>query len=87
MVLRIGLLIFFLIGGLLSALSLADAKDFYPYFKKEKVVSIEVTKPEDTKIDTATIKAQSGKCFQFQMEKGKVLNWRRCNEPTWFVAE
>jgi hypothetical protein len=90
MLLRIAIVVFFLFAGIMSALSVAQdvsAKDFSPYFKGETITNIEVKKAEDAKIDTATVKTKSGKCYQFQLQKGKVIGWKTCQETTWFMAE
>lgn len=63
------------------------ATDFHPIFSGQQIASIEIKKGEDEKVDTATVKTKSGRCFQFQMQKGKVLNWKDCKDANWHEGD
>lgn len=68
-------------GGVLAGKSFGA--DYSSFFKNDKVVTMAIKKAEDEKIDTATVVTKSGKCYQFQLQKGKVLAWKTCKDTEW----
>jgi hypothetical protein len=83
MALRIALVLFFLIGGFFSTLSFTQAADYSSFFKNDKVTSIAIKNNGEEKIDTATVTTKSGKCYMFQLQKGKVIAWKTCKDTEW----
>lgn len=80
MALRILLLLMALSFG---SLAISQAADYSSFFKNDKVVSMSIKKAEDEKVDTATVITKSGKCYMFQLQKGKVIAWKTCKDTEW----
>jgi hypothetical protein len=83
MALRIFLVLLFIVGVFFSALSVSQAVDYSTLFKNDKVVSMSIKKAEEDKVDTATVVTKSGKCYMFQLQKGKVISWKTCKDTEW----
>lgn len=68
-------------GGWL--IGIGNAADYSAFLKNDKVVSMSVLNDEANKVDMATINTKSGKCYQFQLKKGKIIAWKTCSDTEW----
>jgi|WetSurSiteA1Bulk_404760.scaffolds.fasta_scaffold00586_19 hypothetical protein len=66
-------------------IKIAEGADEYKLFKNDKVVSMAIKNNGEEKVDTATVVTKSGKCYMFQLQKGKVIAWKTCKDTEWKV--